>query len=138
MYATLLKLTEAGTKNTTLEAIILTSQIVKRKVQVLMAYLEKEKMVQNRKGISLKKVFSKGEELELFLTHYEERLGLDKVRIQEIMKYGQTTDCRACFFRDYFGEKHGELCKRCDNCRGKFLSPAPASAEWTKPEELTA
>ncbi len=138
LYATLLKLTEAGTKNTTLEAIILTSQIVKRKVQVLMAYLEKEKMVQNRKGISLKKVFSKGEELELFLTHYEERLGLDKVRIQEIMKYGQTTDCRACFFRDYFGEKHGELCKRCDNCRGKFLAPAPASAEWTKPEELTA
>jgi len=136
LYSTLIKLTEVGVKPTQLEAVIEASGIVKRKVQVLIAYLEKEKIIQNKKGISLKKVFIDGNELDKFLTHYEERLGQDKVRIQEIMKYGQTTLCRAQFFRDYFGEKHGEMCKKCDNCRGKFLNPKPASDQWTQEQAL--
>jgi len=136
LYSTLIKLTEVGQKSTNLKEVIEISGLVKRKVQVLIAYLEKEKIIQNRKGIVLKKIFSDGQELDKFLNHYEERLKLDKTRIQEIMKYGQTTSCRAQFFRDYFGEKHGEVCKRCDNCRGKFLEPAPATDQWTQEQAL--
>ena len=136
LYSTLIKLTEMGTKSSSLKEVIEVSGIMKRKVQVLIAYLEKEKIIVNKKGISLKKVFTRGEDLDRFLSHYEERLGQDKTRIQEIMKYGQTTSCRAQFFRDYFGEKHGELCKRCDNCRGKFLNPVPAPDEWTQEQAL--
>jgi ATP-dependent DNA helicase RecQ len=127
LYSTLIKLTEVGAKATTLAAVMESSGIVKRKVQVLIAYLEKEKIIQNKKGISLKKVFTTGEELDKFLNHYEERLGQDKTRIQDIMKYGQTTECRATYFRDYFGEKHGDICQKCDNCRGKFLNPEPVT-----------
>jgi len=136
LYSTLIKLTEVGQKSTNLKEVIEISGLVKRKVQVLIAYLEKEKIIQNRKGIVIKKIFSDGQELDKFLNHYEERLKLDKTRIQEIMKYGQTTSCRAQFFRDYFGEKHGEVCKRCDNCRGKFLEPAPATDQWTQEQAL--
>jgi len=137
LYSTLIKVTEMGKKTTHLAEVILVSGIVKRKVQVLIAYLEKEKIINNsRKGIALKKVFINGDDLDRFLNHYEERLSQDKTRIQEIMKYGQTTGCRAQFFRDYFGEKHGEPCKRCDNCRGKFLNPVPTTDEWTQEQAL--
>ncbi len=136
LYSTLIKLTEIGQKTTELNAVIATSGLAKRKVQVLIAYLEKEKIIQNRKGISLKKVFTDGDSLDKFLSHYEERLGQDKTRIQEIMKYGQTTSCRAQFFRDYFGEKHGQVCQKCDNCKGKFLNPIPTTNEWTQEKVL--
>lgn len=136
LYSTLIKVTEVGTKSTHLEEVITTSGIIKRKVQVLVAYLEKEKIISSRKGIVLKKVFTEGSDLEKFLNHYEERLGHDRTRIEEMMKYGQTTDCRATFFRDYFGEKHGTTCRKCDNCRGKFLTPKPASNRWTADKAL--
>lgn len=136
LYSTLIRVTEMGAKTATLDGLISVSGIVKKKVQVLLAYLEKEKIIQNRKGISLKKIFTQGEELDKFLNHYEERLGQDKKRIQDIMKYGQTTECRAQFFRDYFGEKHGESCKKCDNCKGKFLNPAPAKESWTQEQAV--
>ncbi|MFM8316609.1 MAG: RecQ family ATP-dependent DNA helicase [Deltaproteobacteria bacterium] len=136
LYSALIKCTEVGAKKTSLEEVVSISGIVKRKVQVLIAYLEKEKIIQSRKGISLKKIFLEGNDLDRFLTHYEERLGQDRDRIQQIMKYGQTTECRATFFRDYFGEKHGEICRKCDNCRGKFLEPKPASKQWIQAEAI--
>lgn len=123
VYSTLLKVTQLGSQTSSLEEVVKAAGIVKRKVQVLLAYLEKEKVIQYHKQIRLKKIFTDGHDLDRFLNHYEERLGQDRSRIKEIMKYGQTTECRATFFRDYFAEKHGEICRKCDNCRGKFLNP---------------
>jgi superfamily II DNA helicase RecQ len=34
-----------------------------------------------------------------------------------MMRYAQTAMCRELFIKEYFGEKSGGLCGRCDNCR---------------------
>ncbi|MBI1861988.1 MAG: ATP-dependent DNA helicase RecQ [Deltaproteobacteria bacterium] len=105
-----------------LESVIKGSGLPRKKALVLLAYLEKEKIIRRRKGLKLLRTFKTDEEFETFLRHYEERTNADRERISLIMKYGQTTDCRTQFFRDYFGEPKGERCGHCDSCRGEFLS----------------
>ena len=107
------------------------SGIALAKVRVLLSYLEKEGIIFQKKGVRLVKTFETAEAFEHFLHHYDQRLDADKERISLIMKYGQTTECRAVFFREYFNEPHGEPCKKCDNCRGRFLSPKPVEVEKT-------
>ena len=88
----------------------------------LLSYLEKEKIISRGRVIRLLRRFETCGELESFLHQYEERFNLDRARIEKIMKYGQTTQCRARVFRGYFGEPSGKPCRKCDNCRGASLS----------------
>jgi len=124
LYETILKLTEGGTQATTLKAISESSQIANNKVRVLLAYLDKEGIIQRTRGIKLIKKLDDTESIEIFLKHYDDRFHSDRERIETIMKYGQTTECRAEFIREYFGKDRGKACRQCDNCRGKFLEPS--------------
>ena len=38
-------------------------------------------------------------------------------RLEEMMRYAQSTGCRTGFILDYFGENPAAWCDRCDNCR---------------------
>lgn len=125
LYQTVLQLSQESKVELKLENIKLAAGLPLNKTRVLLSYLEKEGIVKRSKGIKLLKTFDSAESFETFLHHYDERLNADKDRISHIMKYGQTTECRAKFFRDYFSEAEGKPCKRCDNCRGKFLAPKP-------------
>ncbi len=124
IYQTLLMHSQAKVEMT-LESVMASSQISSRKVRVLLSYLEKEGIIKRRKGIQLVRVFEDADAFEDFLKHYEERLTADRERIEKIMKYGQTTECRGEFFREYFNEQRGSACKKCDNCRGQFLKSTP-------------
>jgi ATP-dependent DNA helicase RecQ len=64
-------------------------------------------------------------ELDELLSAYEKRHGSDRERLEEMMRYAQTTACRVRKLREYFAEQPGEPCGRCDNCRGG-LATAPA------------
>ena len=56
------------------------------------------------------------EALEHLLQTYIDRAASDKSRLQEMMHYAETPNCRTQVFRAYFGEPEREPCLHCDNC----------------------
>lgn len=127
LYQTLLQLSVGGA-SFTLEAIVSTSGIAKTKTRVLLAYLEKEGIIARKRNYRLLKVFETPEAVDQFLNHYDEKTVADRERIQRMMKYGQSTGCRAQFFREYFAEPEGTPCRRCDNCRTDASAPISVTA----------
>ena len=123
IYQTILQLSQHDDKAIALEKVIEVSGIPSTKARVLLSYLEKEGIVKRGKGVKLSRVFTDAESFEEFLRHYDERYRADVERIERIMKYGQTAECRAQFFREYFKEEKGKACKKCDNCRTKLAKP---------------
>ncbi len=67
--------------------------------------------------ISLARRFADQNEFMTYLTEYERRHQSDRDRLEMMMKYGQTTGCRARFLTRYFGAELQQDCGRCDNCR---------------------
>jgi ATP-dependent DNA helicase RecQ len=55
--------------------------------------------------------------LEGFAEEYAARMGGDRVRLEAMVRYAETTECRIRYIRQYFGEEPGEDCEHCDNCR---------------------
>ncbi len=125
LYTVLLQMSQNPDVDLKIEDVIKAAGICKTKVRVLLAYLEKEGIIKKRKGVRLVQTFKDADQFESFLKHYDERYNADKERIEMIMRYGQTTECRGQFLRQYFGESAGTACKKCDNCRGQFMNPAP-------------
>ena len=41
----------------------------------------------------------------------------DRKRLDEMMRYAESAECRKQLMREYFGENAGERCGACDNCR---------------------
>ncbi len=116
LYQSVLKLSGLDRTAMTLDSLIETAQLPKTKARVLIAYLENEGIVSRNKNIRLLHTFDSSDATETFLNHYDERTEADRERIQKIMRYGQMTECRAIYFRNYFGEATGQLCQNCDNC----------------------
>ena len=125
LYSILLQNTDGGRESISFDGLAEAVALPVRKVKVLLSYLEKQGIAKGRKQIRLIKTFSEAEDFEKFLHHYEERLVNDRERIDIIMKYGQTTECRPIFFRAYFNEAPGEVCERCDNCRTQAATRIP-------------
>ncbi|HYE24142.1 MAG TPA: RecQ family ATP-dependent DNA helicase [Clostridia bacterium] len=91
-----------------------------RKTQVIVAQLESAGVVE-RRNRKVRKVqeFQTPEALDAFLGEYEQRGMSDRERLDTMMRYAQTTECRVRFIRTYFGEEPGEACEHCDNCRAR-------------------
>ena len=128
LYQILLKITQDPAAVVKLEQVVEAAALAKTKASVLLSYLEKAGIVKRRKGIKILRTFNDVEEFEAFLGHYDERFESDKERIETIMRYGQTTACRAQFFREYFGEARAKICKKYDNCRGNAAKKSPTTA----------
>ncbi|MDZ7263557.1 MAG: RecQ family ATP-dependent DNA helicase [candidate division KSB1 bacterium] len=58
-------------------------------------------------------------------------LGLEEYRdhryrkLEQMLHYAESSDCRVRFIRRYFGEQVSEDCGRCDNCRQRKAQPQP-------------
>jgi len=65
-------------------------------------------------------------QLDRLLSEYEERHRSDQDRLEEMMHYAQSVNCRVRTLREYFGEEAGEACGRCDNCRHPFVAAEPS------------
>jgi len=80
-------------------------------------------------------------EVDALLTEYEERHASDRERLDEMMRYAQSTGCRRQKLREYFGERSGDRCGVCDNCRRPSVErpavPAPARRDRRRVPRLS-
>ena len=56
------------------------------------------------------------EQIEALMSAYAERMESDRTRLDDMMRYAETVQCRRQVFREYFDEPAGEPCGTCDNC----------------------
>ena len=119
----------SGRAGITTADLVEASGLPQRKVRVLVAQLESAGIVQSRGGkIKCVRQFSNPEEMTEFLSAYEQRHAGDRERLEQMMRYAETTFCRMRFLREYFGDPSGSDCGHCDNCRAKMegrLTPQP-------------
>ena len=80
-------------------------------------------------------------EVDALLTEYEDRHASDRERLDEMMRYAQSTGCRRQKLREYFGERSGDRCGVCDNCRRPSVErpavPAPARRDRRRVPRLS-
>lgn len=71
------------------------------------------------------------EHLQQMLAIYVERAQQDKARLDEMMHYAESLECRKQILRQYFGEEAGGPCGSCDNCLrpAEQLTPAAGKVE---------
>jgi ATP-dependent DNA helicase RecQ len=106
------------------------SGIPKRKVKVILSQLEGSGIIERRGGrIKCVRTFATAEELQAFLREYEQRHTSDRERLDQMMRYAETTFCRTRFLREYFGEPSGTDCEHCDNCRARSQRESQSAAE---------
>jgi ATP-dependent DNA helicase RecQ len=120
----------SGRAGITTADLVEASGLPQRKVRVLIAQLESAGIVQSRGGkIKCVRQFSNPEEMTEFLSAYEQRHAGDRERLEQMMRYAETTFCRMRFLREYFGDPSGSDCGHCDNCRakmeGRLTTPQP-------------
>ena len=122
-----------GERRLSVSSLVEAAGLPQRKVRVIIAQLESAGIIQTRAGkIRSLRRFSKPEELAEFLNVYEQKHASDRERIEQMMRYAETTFCRKRFLREYFGEQSGEDCNHCDNCRAK------SESRLSHPQRLTA
>ena len=120
----------SGRAGITTADLVEASGLPQRKVRVLIAQLESAGIVQGRGGkIKCVRQFSNPEEMTEFLSAYEQRHASDRERLEQMMRYAETTFCRMRFLREYFGDPSASDCGHCDNCRakmeGRLTTPQP-------------
>jgi ATP-dependent DNA helicase RecQ len=109
-----------------------------RRVKVVVAQLD-AMGVARRQGhgatarVRLVRDFRDASELDHFATSYETRFETDREKLDDMMHYAQTTQCRVRFQATYFGELRDDDCEHCDNCRdhpaeNAVHDPAPEAA----------
>ena len=57
---------------------------------------------------------------DLSREEWEELRSRDRVRLSRMIRYCSMTDCLRNYILDYFGEKTGEPCGNCSNCRAQY------------------
>ncbi len=75
-------------------------------------------------------------ELEINYTAYIERKKAYANRIQTMIDFAKTTECRSVFIGNYFGDRTIQPCSNCDNCRHKKKGNS-STTEMKKAIELT-
>lgn len=87
-----------------------------RRTKVVIAQLEAAGLVQRRRGRLAVSVPADPAELDRVLAAYEDRTRGDRERLEAMMRYAESTDCRVRWLRRYFEEPEGDPCGHCDSC----------------------
>ena len=95
-----------------------------KRVKVILALLDGLGIVEKKTQLKTVRDFADDDELELFLTEYEERHNDDRKRLEAMMLYRQTTTCRVRYISEYFRQEMEGDCGHCDNCRIQATAPA--------------
>ena len=107
-----------GGEAQTAEGIATAANTGKRRTQVIL-HLLKEANVLCKEGdtyLLAKEQSPTAEALEELLNTYIDREAADKHRLEEMMHYAETANCRTQVIRTYFDDEEGEPCRHCDNC----------------------
>jgi ATP-dependent DNA helicase RecQ len=108
--------------------------VAKTKVRVSLSLLKEYGAVAERRGarFQLLRAGATPAEIEFAAAEYRERGERDREKLERVMLYGQSAECRWKLIHDYFGEEFPEgACGRCDNC----LEPLAEKLGLVAPEE---
>jgi ATP-dependent DNA helicase RecQ len=95
------------------------SAVARTKVRVILSLLKELKLVKELRGSRFRLLRSdvKRRELEELARRSEEKSAKDREKLERMMLYGQSAQCRWHLLHDYFGEPmESERCGACDNC----------------------
>jgi len=130
--------------------------VAKTKARVALSLLKEEGLVAERRGarFRLLKAGVGRDRIEEAAAQYRERGEHDREKLERVMLYGQSAECRWKLIHDYFGEEFAAgSCGHCDNCVNPLAEqlgltaareaapPAaapPAAAKKKKPVEFAA
>ena len=95
--------------------------IARRKARIVLVLLKRHGMVREYRGGRWERVSEQrltSVDLSADLTDYEARRLQDRSKLQTMVRYCQSAQCRTRFILDYFGEEvePGWECGYCDNC----------------------
>jgi ATP-dependent DNA helicase RecQ len=127
-------------RRSSVAALMEAANLSERRVKVVLAQLD-AMGVARRSGtgpsasVRLVREFRDASELDAFATSYESRFETDRQKLDDMMHYAQTTDCRVRFLATYFGEERDGECQHCDTCRDHPAENAvtPESTEAAAP-----
>ncbi|MET0404171.1 MAG: ATP-dependent DNA helicase RecQ [Cystobacter sp.] len=104
-------------KLVSLKALTEASGMSASRAKVLVAQLAGAGVLERApRGLKLLRAFESPDELDAYLTAYEKRYQSDRERLQQMMHFGQTTECRWRCIATYFQVEQSEDCGHCDNC----------------------
>ncbi|WP_235880389.1 RecQ family ATP-dependent DNA helicase [Polyangium aurulentum] len=127
----------SGEKEASARDIAEMADLPERRAKVVLAALEAEGLVDRQKGTFRRRKKRVGpEDAARISAEHEKRSQDDRARLEAMMRYAETTECRTRYLRRYFGEPEGDECSHCDNCRDKpaqRLAVAAAAAAASGP-----
>jgi ATP-dependent DNA helicase RecQ len=98
------------------------SGVARRKARIVLALLKRHGLVREYRGGSWERLQSRLTSIDLSadLTDYEQRRIQDRAKLQAMINYCQSAQCRTRFILDYFGEdvEPNWRCENCDACSG--------------------
>ena len=95
------------------------TDVAKSKVRVILSAMKEMKLAREARGAQyrLLKTRLSDAELQTIAAQYEARAERDREKLEQMMHYAQSADCRWRLLLDYFDEGAGfEPCGYCDNC----------------------
>ncbi|CAA6691547.1 MULTISPECIES: ATP-dependent DNA helicase RecQ [unclassified Lentimonas] len=85
------------------------------------------------KGTRIKQLGQSGNSLPIDGEALAMKAARDEERLKTVINFSYAQSCRQKWILDYFGERNGEDCKRCDNCKQakNRAARAPSKDEFT-------
>jgi ATP-dependent DNA helicase RecQ len=97
------------------------SGLSSRRVSVLVSALEDIELVERSGRAVALKGSLRPEQLENLFGGFDAQHQAERERLQAMIRYCESLDCRMQYLREHFGEARGGNCDHCDNCK----RPAP-------------
>src|SRR5690606_35262803 len=95
------------------------AEVPRRKTRIVLTLLKREGMVREHRGGVWERLADDVTRTDLSqeLRDYEERREMDRRKLETMVRYCRTAQCRTRLIREYFGETPGEdfRCGHCDN-----------------------
>jgi ATP-dependent DNA helicase RecQ len=115
-----------------LDEIATAADIPHRKARIVLTLLKRRGMMREHRGGVWERLADDVTQTDLSreLHDYEERREMDRQKLEAVVRYCRTAQCRTRVILEYFGESpaDGHRCGHCDNCvspRGETMSAAP-------------
>ncbi len=112
------------------------AEVARRKARIVLTLLKRQGMVREHRGGLWERLAPDvaAADLSRELQDYEDRRATDRRKLDEMIRYCRTAQCRTRMIVEYFGETRPEgwTCGHCDNCT------SPPAADGSPPEIASA
>jgi ATP-dependent DNA helicase RecQ len=121
-----------------LDEIAEVADVPRRKARIVLTLLKRQGMVREHRGGVWERLAPDvaAADLSRELTDYEERRARDRAKLEAIVRYCRTAQCRTRLIREYFGEEPGDQF-RCGHCDTDAEAPAAWSEDGAPDDEAS-